>query len=174
MQTIGQMVSETAPNRYATLSIKNRILLEIQRRLQTNEWALQTVKQWDKVVIGELEDEEDDALHAAIGVFDGQEDINYTAQKYENSFDVIFEFQVRPGEKEVPRVMLNQIQADIVETIAGDDKLREGGDGEQLAASMKAIAYEPDVVPDEVPRGLLTFRCTYRHVTHRPRQGVGT
>lgn len=169
MQTLGTAAS---PERYARFTIKERILAEIERRIDTKDWTFATVA-WGKVVRYPIPDDFDGKAGPCLAIVDTAERFGITATGYQNECSIDFEFALKVGAKEKASTVLNLITGDLIERMAGDHQLVEGGtpEGTPLSCTFYPESYEPDLVDAAsggVVRGLLTFRLVFRHKTHRP------
>lgn len=168
MQTLG---AYEAPERYTRLSVKVRILREIKRRLESAEWRYKTVT-WSRVVRTALTDDFDPAQGPTLSVRCGLDEYGTTATKYQNRCTLNMDFALIAGENEEPEDVLNLIAADLVEVMAGDHHLEEGGKGsggDKMACGFYPQTFEDEIVEgDPVIRGYLTWEMRYRTGTHRP------
>lgn len=168
MRTLGTAAS---PERYARLTIKERILREISRRLETKDWTFATV-QWEKIVRFPIPDDYR-GLGAILSVLDADEEFGVTTTGYQCTCEILLDYVLTPGAGETASSVLELVKGDLIERLAGHHALREGGDngtGEELSCTFLPVRYQP-MVPDnhEGPaRAMLTMNLVFRHETHRP------
>ena len=172
MQTIGHEIA----TRYDRISVKERIIAEIKRRLDTKDWSFSTVN-WGRIQRFALPDDYDGKAGPVLCILDGEESFGGNAQTYQNTVSITFEYAVKPGVNEEPSTLLNLIMAELVEVFGKNHRLREGGedsDGEYLSCSLVPRSYEPDIIEGEpTVRGLLYFELIYRVRTHDMYTPVG-
>lgn len=169
MQTLGDA---TAPDRYARLTIKERILAEIVRLIETHDWSLATVK-FAHVLRHPLSDEQRPRMLPCLCVLDTVENFTTNTTGMQNDVAVQFEFSLKCGAKEVPSTVLNLVAGELMERLCGNHQLPEGGkpEGEPLSCTFLPVSYEPDVEDAQaggIVVGLLTFRLQYRTKMNRP------
>ena len=169
MQTLGDA---TAPERYARFTIKERILAEIHRLIETKDWSLATVN-FAHVVRYPLTENERARKAPFLCIIDADEQFGGNTTGAQNEVTVQFDFGLKCGAKEVPSTVLNLVAGELMERLCGNHQMPEGGkqDGERLSCIFAPVSYEPDVEDAStggVVSGLLTFRLTYRHRMNRP------
>lgn len=168
METIG---SHMTRDRYSRWAVKARLLREVRRRIEAEEWTYKTV-QWGVVQQHPINDDYDGSSGPVLAILDGLDEYSTNAHTYQNLCDLTFEFALVPGEKEEPSTMLNLIAADLVEVMAGDHTLEEGGHGnggDKLACGFYPQTFEPDITEGGViVTGILTWQMRYRTKAHKP------
>lgn len=167
MQTIGGVTSGL---RYERLSVKERALRELVRRIEREEWTFKTV-QWGIVQRRPIPEDYRGTKGAALAILDGTEVLGGNMQSAENSVEVMFEFFVTPGKDEEPSTVLNLIAAEIIDILSGEHSLTEEGSGDALALSLYARSYTPDIDgfrPNSPVNAVITFDMRYRHRKNRP------
>lgn len=165
MQTLG-----TIPDtRYSRVTIKERIMREITRRITTKDWRFTTAA-WDRVQRYPIDDGAD-IVGSVLSVLSGPETYRPGAGRCtEVQADVQFEFIASVGAGEELETVVNLVAGEVIELLSGQHELREGGDGQVLACTLYPRAYEPDVEdgPGGLARGLVSFDLVYRVKTHKP------
>ena len=170
MQTLGSHMTKERYNRW---SVKARILRELRRRIESEDWQYKTVV-WGVVQQHPINDGYDGSSGPVLAILDGLDEFAVTAGPYQNTCTLTFEFAVVPGEEEEPSTMLNLIMAELVEVMAGDHTLEEGGHGsggEKLACGFYPQSFEPEIEEGaHSVRGFLTWELRYRTKMHRPHE----
>jgi len=175
MQTIG---SHTTKERYQRLSVKVRILREIQRRIIVKDWTFLTVN-WGKVQREPIPEEYDGQNGPVLALLSGFDSYALTGHHSQNTADMVMEFAILPGDEEEPSDVLELIAADLVQLFGGEQKLEEGGKGsggETLTAMFEPVSFETETTRDDdspCVRGFLTFKMIYRHLRNNPFGRVG-
>lgn len=168
MQTLGEHIPQ---DRYTKLTVKVRLLREIERRLKAEDWSFKTVV-WQNVQRHPINDDYDGRDGATLAVVDNFEEFTTDAHKSQAECLVLFEFALKPGAEEEPSDLLNLIQGEIVSLLGGQHTLEEGGTGTggaKLACGFRPTNFEPEIEEEaEVVRGTLTFALSYRYRNHDP------
>lgn len=171
MQTLG---SHMTAERYNRWTVKARLLRELRRRIESKDWRYATVE-WGVVQQHPINDDYDGSSGPVLAILDGPDDFTErNAHTYQNRCQVMFEFALVPGEKEEPSIMLNLIAGELIEVMAGDHHLEEGGKGSggaKMACGFYPDLFEPEIEPGGVVvRGFLTWTMQYRTKLHRPHE----
>ena len=149
-------------------SIRERLVLEIIRRLEANQFS--TVS-WSKVIRTEIPEDYDASHGSLLSVLEGREELGVNTSNRQNQLTLFLSFAIPLADREEPQGVANNAAAEIVKALHGNQAMEEGGEGsggQVLAATFKAITVDPNLNEDMDNCGAATveFDVQYRTQAH--------
>lgn len=149
-------------------SIRERIIREIIRRIETKEFEAVT---FDRVIRSDLPDDYTGDQGSILSVTEGTEVFSPQAgREAQSDLEVFMSFAIPLAANEVAATTSNNVAAAIIKALAGQHTLNEGGDGEPLSVAFSPVSIQPNVLldGDECATGVVEFRLMLRTAIHDP------
>lgn len=150
-------------------SIREKLVLEVIRRVETQEFENVS---FSRVIRTEIPEDYDASNGSLLAVLEGRETYNITAGRHqENQLELFLSFAIPLAEGEEPQAVANNVAAELVRALSGQHTLEEGGDGtggDKLACGFTAVATEPNLTDDmdNCAAATVEFAIRYRTRLH--------
>lgn len=152
-------------------SIKERIIREIRRRIETKSFANVS---FDRVIRRDLPQDYAGAQGSVLAILEEDEVFTNTAGRaMESDMTLLLNFAIALGPDDEGATVINNVSAELVKALSGQKQLEEGGDG--TGGDMLLCFLTPKSVgtggladDEEVAVGEVRFGMKFRTKTHDP------